>query len=246
MSYKAYENTGNYEEIIIYNKYQEIAEKVTKGKAPEEYLDIFDRTVRVETRNKNSKLNADIAKKKVESKELGVYYTIKGTSELYNTLINKIFSTEDFYRIDVAIKIIKDDTKMRRSTKAKLIKLLRLINRRGYSKAKEIWTENNDRTTFYNNIKAIKNLGINPLTFDRVINGEPVNKERVSNFASLANGADDPFEKFKAKFVGFSNSIPESELEEQDQLYDDIKSTRDPLFLLPKHIKNGRRTTICF
>lgn len=246
MSYKTYENTGNYEEIIMYNKYQEMAEKVAKGKAPEEYLDIFDRTVRVEARNKNSKLNADIAKKKVESKKLGVYYTINGTSELYNTLINKIFSTEDFYRIDAAIKIIKDNIEMRCSTKAKLIKLIRLINKSGYSKAKEIWTKNNDRTTFYNNIKAIKNLGINPITFDRVINGETVNKERVSNFASLSNGVPDPFEKFKAEFVGFSDATVDGEINEQDQLYDEIKTTCDPLFLLPEHTKNGRRTTICF
>lgn len=71
--------------------------------------------------------------------------------------------------------------------KEKLITLIKLINTEGYTGAKNIQVETFSLTTFNLHIKRIRELDINVITFDQVIDGIKVDYEYIPNFSLLDN-----------------------------------------------------------
>ena len=180
------EITSNYMEVCLYNKTKEIENKIAEGKTIEtdryKYKDVF----RTEVKIKNNKLNANKDSGKEPDKAIETYYNNNSTTKLYNTPVEKLFGKNDFFRIDKAFEIIKQ-TKMRKSTKIKLIKLLIKINTDGYTEAKKYWVKRYSEPTFRSHIKKIEALGINVLTFDKEIDGIEIETEKIKNFTSLKN-----------------------------------------------------------
>ena len=181
---------ANYMELCLYNKTKEIEMKVLEGKAFETEKERFENVFRTEVKIKNGKINSNISKDKMKDKSIETYYNKENTTELYNTPVQKIFGVNDFYRIDVAIKIIDKDKSIRKKTKAKLKTLLRKINKLGYTDAKEYWVKKYSEVTFRNHIKKIEALGINVLTFDKKINGLAVERDTIRNFTKLENSVN--------------------------------------------------------
>ena len=181
---------ANYMELCLYNKTKEIELKILEGKAFETEKERFENVFRTEVKIKNGKINSNISKEKMKDKSIETYYNKKNTTELYNSPVQKIFGLNDFYRIDVALKIIDRNKNIRKKTKIKLKLLLRKINKLGYTDAKKYWVEKYSEVTFRNHIKKIEALGINVLTFDRKINGLEVERETIKNFTKLENSVN--------------------------------------------------------
>ena len=186
---------SNYMEVTMYNKTLEIEKKIAEGKLSENDRKKYQNIFRTEVKIRNGKLNSikqkTRTKGKVKDKKLEEYYNKETTEELYNSYIPRIFGTNDFYRIDKALEIVRADTTMRDTTKDKLCKLLKLINKKGYSKAKYEWCKEYNENTFRNHCKKIETLGVNVLTFDKVIDSEKVQAEKIKNFTKLENGVKD-------------------------------------------------------
>lgn len=182
---------SSYMEAQLYNKTKQIEERYAAGKVSEEEKLRYKNTFRTEVRVRNAKLNSNKQKKKStwggQPKTLVTYYDDESTTELYNTHIPKIFGTNDFFRVDVALTKIKRTDKIKESMKLKLCELVKLINYYGYTKAKKNWEKKYSTSTFRNHIKLIEKLGINVLTFDKVINGNKISKTYIKNFTSLSN-----------------------------------------------------------
>lgn len=177
----------NYMEVTQYNKTKEIEIKIAEGRAPETERERFANVFRTEVKVKNNKLNAYKDKGKIPDKLLETYYNDNTTTELYSSMIERLFGINDFYRIDIALDIIDKDDKTKNVTKDKLKKLIKKINRYGYTKAKKYWVNKYSDVTFRNHIKKIEELGINVITFDREIDGIELETEKIKNFTRLDN-----------------------------------------------------------
>lgn len=186
---------SNYMEVTMYNKTLEIEKKIADGKLSENDRKKYQNIFRTEVKIRNAKLKSISQKTRAEGnekqKKLEEYYNQETTEKLYNSYVPRIFGTNDFYRIDKALEIIKADTTMRETTKQKLCQLLKLINKKGYTKAKDEWCKKYNENTFRNHCKKIETLGVNVLTFDTEINGEEVKAEKIKNFTALENGVKD-------------------------------------------------------
>ena len=186
---------SNYMEVTMYNKTLEIEKKIAEGKVSEKERQRYKNTFRTEVKIRNGKLNSISQKTRAEGKEkpktLEAYYNKETTEGLYNSYIPRILGTNDFYRIDKALEIVKADTTMRDTTRKKLCQLLKLINKKGYTKAKDEWCKQYNKKTFRNHVKKIEELGVNILTFDTEIDGEEVKTEKIKNFTVLENGVKD-------------------------------------------------------
>lgn len=170
-----------------------------------ENLDNFKGIFRTEVRIKNRKLNQN--KSWGLSKELFNYLCEDMKAYYWKQYAEKIWFTEDFYRIDVAVKMIKQNDTLTEVTKSKLIEVLKRINKYGFTKARKYYAElkrskqieiaknkgasieklktivnkklcSQDYATFNNYIKRIRALGINPLCYDRKFE-----LAKISNFA---------------------------------------------------------------
>lgn len=200
------EESSNYLEVTIYNKTKEIEQKIAEGKADKKDLIRYKNIIRTEIKVKNGKLNSNKSqdqlnnKENVRTKELETYYNLEALNIYYSNNVKKIFGEEPFYRIDIAIKIINDNETIRPTMKEKLCTLIELINSDGYTIAKEIWSDTFSSKTFSNHIKKIKELGINPITFDNVINGKAVTYETIPNFSLLDNGEIEFIKRNTIKF----------------------------------------------
>ncbi len=181
----------SYMEAELYNKTLQIEKRYAEGKVSEQEKLRYKNTFRTEVRTRNGKLNSNKQNKKSswsgQPKTLETYYNEESTTKLYNTHIPKIFGTNDFYRVDVAVNKIKNSVDLKEKMKPKLCKLLELINKNGYTKARTIWEKKYSPSTFRNHIKLIESVGINVLTFDKVINRVKVKREKIKNFTSLKN-----------------------------------------------------------
>ena len=71
--------------------------------------------------------------------------------------------------------------------KHRLVKLLTLINEVGITKARE----NYDAETFRKYIKQIRDLGINPLSYSRYINGKEIKVKKIKNFTLFKNSIEE-------------------------------------------------------
>lgn len=194
MKYRQHkEESSNYLEVTIYHKTKEIEQKIAEGKADKKDLIRYKNVIRTEIKVKNGKLNSNKSqdllnnKECVRTKDLKTYYNVKALNTYYSNNAKKIFGTEPFYRIDIAIKIINDNETLRTNMKEKLCSLIMLINSDGYTRAKQIWSNTFSSKTFGNHIKKIRELGINPVTFDDVINREKITYKTISNFSLLDN-----------------------------------------------------------
>lgn len=179
--------SSSYMELCMYNKTREIENKIAEGKVPETDRAKFHNIFRTEVKIKNGKLNIMKNKGQVPDKALETYYNDEMTSKIYNALIQKLFGINDFYRIDMAVEIVKNADNIRKDTRDKLISLLELINVEGYTRAKEHWVHKYSEATFRNHKKKIEDLGLNILTFDTRIDGFDIETERIKNFTSLEN-----------------------------------------------------------
>lgn len=68
--------------------------------------------------------------------------------------------------------------------KEKLCNLLKTINEKGFTKAKESYK---NKKTFREHINKLKNLDISFLTFGTHINGKKIKAESIENFAIMNN-----------------------------------------------------------
>ena len=151
-----------------------------------EELNLFNKIIRTEVRVKNGKLNSNKTNKKID-KTLESYYNEQMTTELYSKNSEEIYGTKDFYRIDVALKIIKESN-FKESIKQKLYEVIKVINKYGFTSAKKKLTKKYSNETFKSYLKRIESLNINYITFGKRINGRKINREMIKNFSVLENG----------------------------------------------------------
>lgn len=182
---------SNYMEAELYNKTLQIEQRIAEGKITEIEELKYKNTFRTEIRVRNGKLNSNKQKKNStwggQPKTLGTYYNGESTTELYNLYIQKLFGTNDFYRVDVAQDKIRNSPQFKDAMKRKLCKLLEIIGTTDYTTAKKVWEHKYSSSTFRNHIKLIESLGINALVFNMYLDGEKVKREFIKNFTSLRN-----------------------------------------------------------
>lgn len=181
------EKNGKSRQIAGYNKYIQIKEKVKAGELPESELEKYLHIFRTEARIMNERLNSNIYRNRYPDKKLETYYNSEVTTQIYSEFVKKFFGENDFYRVDRAIKIIKADKNLKGSMKDKLCKLVKLVNKFGYTKAKEKWVKKYCENTFRNHKGEIEALGINLLTFDKKINNKVISIDMIDNFTLLKN-----------------------------------------------------------
>lgn len=179
-----YKNEGSgYVEIIFYDKENEMLQLAKKGKTTFAEASKYKGILRTEVRIKNRRLNYEKYKKGI-SKDIGNYYNAIAAKLYFDYYINKILGSERFYRIDIAIKIIQNVQTLKNNMKEKLCNLLKTINEKGFTKAKESYK---NKKTFREHINKLKNLDISFLTFGTHINGKKIKAESIENFAIMNN-----------------------------------------------------------
>lgn len=181
--YKAkYTSDGSgYVEIVFYDKCNEMLEELKSGNITINEALKYKNIFRTEVRIKNKKLNYEKYSKGT-SKDIVNYYNEETAKMYMNNYTEKILGQEQFYRIDVATKIIQKAKDLKQNMKAKLCDLLSLINRKGFTYAKNSY---NNAKTFITHLKRIKTLGINAITYDKHINGKKIEQEKMENFAKI-------------------------------------------------------------
>ena len=177
-----YTSAGSgYVEIIFYDKWNEMLKELKSGNITIDEALKYKNIFRTEVRIKNKKLNYEKYSKGT-SKDIVNYYNEETAKMYMNNYTEKILGQEQFYRIDVATKIIQKAKNLKQNMKAKLCDLLSLINRKGFTYAKNSY---NNAKTFITHLKRIKALGINVLTIDEQINGKKIEQEKMENFAKI-------------------------------------------------------------
>ena len=153
------------------------------------YINVF----RTEVRVRNARLN-------YYKKNIGITKTLDNycndyefLKEIYTKPTKALFGTKDFFRIDIALKIIQGSNK-RQTTKDKLCTLIELINKNGYTKAKNEWIQKYCDSTFRNNVKQVEKLGINVITFDKEINKTEIKNEIIKKFTLIENRIPDIYD----------------------------------------------------
>lgn len=144
----------------------------------------FKNILRTEIQVNNKHLNY---KKNKRSKTLFNYFNNEIAEQYFKKYVHKIFYTETYYRVDVALKLIHANKTLKDFVKQRLCKFLTTINELGFTDAKE----NYDIATFNKYIKTVRELGINPLTYKDVINGKYISIEKVKNFTRFHNSVDE-------------------------------------------------------
>ena len=179
-----YSSSGSgYVELVLYDKETEVKLDMQKNNVvyndKTQYRNIF----RVEIRIKNKRLNYEKYYTGL-SKDLDNYYNKETAQTYYKKFVKKIFGTEPFYRIDIALDKIKNEQTFSTRYKVKLCKLLIQVNTLGYTVTKKKYNIG----TFNKYVRAIQQLNINILTFKRKINGRKIKTKCMQNFALLYNG----------------------------------------------------------
>lgn len=198
--------TSNNLELCIYDKGKETRERALTGKANKDEELFYKDVIRTEVKVKNGKLNSNKSqdknnnKGKIRTKDLENYYNYEALGLYYTKTIIKIFGTEPFYRLDIALDKIQKNSQLKDSMKFKLCTLLKLINEKGYTRAKQVWIDTFSISTFNSHIKKIKTLGINILTFNTELNGEVIAYEKIPNFTQLDNSEMEFIQSYKTKF----------------------------------------------
>lgn len=148
----------------------------------------YKNILRTEVKVKNKHLNY---KKNVRNKTLTNYFKKEVAQEYFTKYVTPIFYTEDYYRLDVAVDIIKNykpqqkgDIAVTNLEKNRVCTFITEINQLGISSVKDTL----DDKTFKKYIGILKNLGINPLCFSPVIDGKEITIKKMKNFTLFENG----------------------------------------------------------
>lgn len=163
-------------EIITYDKEMEEIQRysyediIVLSEDELEYVGVF----RTEVRIKNAKLNYNKTGSLGLEKDLSNYLCEDMKKMYWEKYAEKVWFSEDFYRLDKALEIVKNSN-LKDNMKKKLCALLRKINKYGYSQARSGYKCDD---TFRNHIKAIRSLNVNPLTFENTFK-----LEKIENFA---------------------------------------------------------------
>ena len=152
-------------EIIVYFKDEQL--KKHKKKSIRIQLKAFQNVIRVEVRDKNKRLNYNEKNTFKMEKTIDNYYKDNIADKHFSKYVEPIFYEEPFYRIDYALIAIKTDRRLTEKEAEKLCKLVTDINKKGFTKAKKEYGYCDD--TFEKHIKLLRDIGINPLTFDENI-----------------------------------------------------------------------------
>lgn len=182
-------------EFTIYDKEKEQQNKLSKGEIDYTNYDKYRETIRFEVRILNAKLNA--LKYLGFEKSISQYKTKEMAEKLFNSYAEQAFFTEPIYRIDIA-KDLVTNSNIKNNMKSKLCQLLEDINVKGYTNVRNNYTNSNKEeqvhnyTKFNRHIKALRELGINPLTFKntwRDIDGHISNTKykQIPNFILAEN-----------------------------------------------------------
>ena len=152
-------------EIIVYFKDEQL--KKHKRKGIQIQLKEFQNVIRVEVRDKNKRLNYNEKNTFKMEKTIDNYYKDNIADKHFSKYVEPIFYTEPFYRIDYALIAIQNNKKLTGIEAEKLCKLVTDINKKGFTRAKTEYGYCED--TFEKHIKLLRDIGINPLTFDENI-----------------------------------------------------------------------------
>ena len=187
---KKYKSTSNKTaEFVIYDKQLEQECKFRKGKITQEELDYFEKVIRFEVRIKNGKMNSlKTYKNWTLDKDIDNYKDENVADELFNHYAEQSFFKEPFYRLDYAIRLIYNSGE-KPNMRKKLVKLIKSINEKGYTKAKQ---EYEYKYSFAEHIERLRKLGINPLTFrdtwtDKEVNTHKTTYTTILNFIQKDN-----------------------------------------------------------
>lgn len=142
----------------------------------------FQGIVRTEIKVKNARLNYE---RKNRDKTLKNYFK-EDMAHHYFKNLEKIFYTENYYRLDVACLKIKANEGLPEFKKKRLCAFITRINEVGITDIQEEY----DPQTFRNYIKDIRNMGINPLCYSKNINGKEISIKQMLNFTVISNGIE--------------------------------------------------------
>lgn len=154
--YEGNSKGSGYFSLTAYDKEEERLDKQDL-EGSKEYENIF----RTEIKIKNKKLNSSKHSIGI-TKDLENYYDMDMAKMYFDYYVPRVYFTESFYRIDIAIQKINNTDFPRESMKTKLIDLLNDIQVNGYTNVKEKykWVD-----VFKSHINKIRDIGINPLTY---------------------------------------------------------------------------------
>lgn len=172
---------SGYVAVTGYFKEYEQSEK-EKPESAEKYKGIF----RTEVKLKNGHLNYKKDSKQRE-KTLKKYFNEDVAREYFEKYAQKIYYTEPYFRIDIAISKIYESKKLKEYMKVRLGEFLTRINEVGITEASK---EYNPRT-FRNYIKKVREMGINPLCFSKFINGKKIETRKMDNFVMFENSIEE-------------------------------------------------------
>ena len=189
----AYKSSSNRTvEIVCYNKDKEQLNRYKKKKIDLSTYKSSTNLIRFEVRIKNLKLNS-LNYRDGTTKEICNYKNKETADKLFSEYIEKIYFTEPFYRIDVALKKVKEN-KIRQDVKDNLCNVLVSINEKGYSETRRIYSKSNSKTgkpnysKFNRYINKLIELKINPLTFSMTWLDEQITTyEQIPNFTLAEN-----------------------------------------------------------
>ena len=121
-------------------------------------------------------------------KDIDNYKDENVADELFNHYAEQSFFKEPFYRLDYAIRLIYNSGE-KPNMRKKLVKLIKSINEKGYTKAKQ---EYEYKYSFGEHIERLRKLGINPLTFrdtwtDKEVNTHKTTYTTILNFIQKDN-----------------------------------------------------------
>lgn len=164
-------------EFVIYDKQLEQEDKFRNGKITQEELDYFEKVIRFEVRIKNGKLNSLKTNKNwTLDKDIDNYKDEIVADELFNYYAEQAFFSEPFYRLDYAVRKIRNSNESKYKKKI-FRELLNSINERGFTETKLNYKY---PSMFSDHIKDLRKLGINPLTFPTTWNDKEGNTHKTT------------------------------------------------------------------
>lgn len=197
-----YKPTSSYTEIIIYDKEQERKDRLKKKKKTshiELELKEFKNVFRTELRLKSKRLYYNKKHTLKMDKTLDNYYNEEIVDKCFKRYVEPIFYEEPFYRIDYALLAIQTDRRLTEKEAEKLCKLVTDINKKGFTKAKKEYGYCDD--TFEKHIKLLRNIGINPLTFDEGIDLAILHNFTIKEVCRDFSIYDGEHEELRLKFI---------------------------------------------
>lgn len=189
----AYKSSSNKTvEFVIYNKDKEQLNKYRQKKISLEQYKQNTNLIRFEVKIKNAKLNS-LKHRDGTTKEICNYKNKDTADELFTYYAKQVYFTQPFYRIDIALKKVKESDE-RKDMKDNLCNVLSSINKIGYTATRKIYgkTKKEDGKPNYSKfnryINKLRELKINPLTFSETwLDGQQTTYEQIPNFTLAEN-----------------------------------------------------------